>query len=137
LEYLRRYGFKTFGDVWDESYDLVEDPAERLIQIAELMKHISNWTPDEHANNMVQAQAIADYNKKHFFSKEFFKQLELELETNLFQAFEYLKSNNTGKPYLRRRRVYQSIPELQPYISHLRSNDEADQIFELSKKYIK
>ena len=31
LEYLRSYGFKTFGHIWDESYDLVEVPEERLI----------------------------------------------------------------------------------------------------------
>ena len=25
LEYLRRYGFKTFADFWDESYDEADD----------------------------------------------------------------------------------------------------------------
>jgi hypothetical protein len=98
LEYLRSYGFKTFGDIWDESYDLVEDPAERLIQIAELMKYISNWLPHQRERNMAQAQAIAEYNKKHFFSKEFFNFVIDELKTNLTTAVEELElcDNYTG-----------------------------------------
>ena len=86
LEYLRSYGFKTFGSVWDESYDLVKDPAERLIQIAELMKYISTWLPHQRKCNMAQAQAIADYNREHFFSEEFFNQVIDELTTNLTTA---------------------------------------------------
>jgi hypothetical protein len=90
LEYLRSYGFKTFSSVWDESYDLVEDPAERLIQIAELMKYISTWLPHQRERNMSQAQAIADYNRQHFFSQEFFNRVTDELKTNLTSAFEQL-----------------------------------------------
>jgi predicted XRE-type DNA-binding protein len=98
LEYLRSYGFKTFGNVWDESYDLVEDPDERLMQIAELMKYISNWLPHQRERNMAQAQAIAEYNKKHFFSKEFFNFVINELKTNLTTAVEELElcDNYTG-----------------------------------------
>jgi hypothetical protein len=92
LEYLRSYGFKTFGDVWDESYDLIKDPAERLIQIAELMKHISTWLPHQRERNMAKAQAIADYNRQHFFSPEFFNQVTNELKTNLSLAFNELDS---------------------------------------------
>jgi len=87
LEYLRSYGFKTFGDVWDESYDLVEDPAERLIQIAELMNQIRHWLPHQRERNMAEARAIADYNKQHFFSKDFFDLVINELKINLTSAF--------------------------------------------------
>jgi len=90
LEYLRSYGFKTFGDVWDESYDLIEDPAERLIQIAELMKYISTWLPHQRERNMAKAQAIAEYNRQHFFSQEFFNQVTDELKINLTSAFAEL-----------------------------------------------
>jgi hypothetical protein len=137
LEYLRSYGFKTFGDLWDESYDLIKDPQLRMLAIIDLMKHIADWSNDIRDRKMAQAQEIADYNKKYFFSNNFHDTIDHELKNNFFTAFEYLKSNNTGKPYLRRRRVFQSIAELQPYISHLRLNNEADQIFELAKKYIK
>jgi hypothetical protein len=71
LEYLRSYGFKTFRDIWDEQYDLIEDPEERLICIANLMKQIATWAPHKRAAYMAQAQKIADYNRRHFFSQEF------------------------------------------------------------------
>ena len=100
LEYLRSYGFKTFGNVWDESYDLVEDPAERLIQIAELMKRISTWLPHQREHNMTQAQAIADYNRQHFFSQEFFNLVTNELKTNLTSAFNTLAHSNNYQPWL-------------------------------------
>ena len=100
LEYLRSYGFKTFSSVWDESYDLVEDPAERLIQIAELMKRISTWLPHQREHNMTQAQAIADYNRQHFFSQEFFNLVTNELKTNLTSAFNTLAHSNNYQPWL-------------------------------------
>jgi len=83
LEYLRSYGFKTFADVWDESYDTIEDPAKRLIAIANLMKHIAEWDPTTRERKMAQAQAIANGNKQHFFSQEFFDLVVNELKTNL------------------------------------------------------
>ena len=93
LEYLRSYGFKTFNDVWDESYDLVEDPAERLIQIGELMKQISCWGPVRE-RKLIEAQGIAEYNKQHFFSKEFLNQIINELKSNLGSAFNELSQCN-------------------------------------------
>lgn len=95
LEYLHSYGFKTFGNVWDESYDLVEDPAERLIQIAELMTQIANWDPITREKNLTEAQEIADYNREHFFSQDFFNLVIGELTANLTTALvdiEYTKN---------------------------------------------
>ena len=45
-------GYKTFSDFWDESYDDIEDPFERLLKIAEICKDIQSWD---------------DTKKKHFF----------------------------------------------------------------------
>jgi hypothetical protein len=43
LENLRSMGYKTFNDFWDEGYDNIEDPNERLIKIVELCKEINEW----------------------------------------------------------------------------------------------
>jgi hypothetical protein len=83
LEYLRSYGFKTFADVWDESYDTIEDPKERLVKIVDLMRSIVAWTPEIRESKLAEAQAIADYNKQRFFSKEFFELIVNELKNNL------------------------------------------------------
>jgi hypothetical protein len=136
LEYLRSYGFKTFSDVWDESYNLVEDPSERLIQIAELMKYISTWLPHQREHNMSKARAIAEYNKQHFFSKEFFDQIIGELKTNFSQAFEQMKSSNTGKPYFKRLGAFQSIPELKPHVATFTTDEEAAETVALAKNIL-
>lgn len=43
LENLRKMGYKTFSEFWDESYDDIKDPTERLIKVVELCKEISEW----------------------------------------------------------------------------------------------
>jgi hypothetical protein len=100
LEYLRSYGFKTFGHIWDEQYDLVKDPEERLIRIADLMKQITNWTPEQRFSKMLQAQTIASYNKHHFFSQEFSDLVITELKTNLKLSFEELSQCNNYKLWI-------------------------------------
>jgi len=97
LEYLRSYGFKTFGDIWDEHYDLVENPEERLIRIADLMRQIANWDDDTRENKMSQARIIAEYNQQHFFSKEFFNLITNELQINLASALTELETTNTSQ----------------------------------------
>jgi hypothetical protein len=92
LEYLRSYGFKTFGHIWDESYDLVNDPESRLIKIANLMRQIANWTPEVRERKMAEARAIAEYNRQRFFSQDFFNQIIDELKTNLISAFNEFDS---------------------------------------------
>jgi len=113
LEYLRSYGFKTFGDIWDESYDLVQGPEERLMRIADLMRQIANWDFDKRADKMAQARAIADYNKKHFFSKEFFDHVIGELKVNLSAGLEELERTNTSRLIIERRKKLWKIPEFQ------------------------
>ena len=116
LEYLRSYGFQTFGHVWDESYDLIEDPAERLIQIAELMKQITTWLPHQRERNLAEAQAIADYNKKHFFSKEFFNQVTQELKDNLLSALTQLYKNNTTNLFIKKWEKLLTIKEFRDFL---------------------
>jgi hypothetical protein len=42
LEYLKHYGFKTFGSYWDESYDKEENHEKRLLKIFKLIDYIDN-----------------------------------------------------------------------------------------------
>jgi hypothetical protein len=115
LEYLRSYGFKTFGNIWDESYDLIQDPAERLIQIAELMKYLSNWLLHQRERNLAEAQAIADYNKQHFFSNQFSELVLTELKDNLTSALDELENTNTSKIWFDRRLTLWNIPEFKEF----------------------
>ena len=121
LEYLRSYGFKTFSSVWDESYDLVEDPAERLIQIAELMKYISTWLPHQRERNMAQAQAIADYNRERFFSQEFFNQIIAELTANLTTALVKVEQTKDYQMWIDRWEQLLHDPNILEYVTNTTS----------------
>jgi len=46
LEILKSYGFLTFDDIIDESYDQIQDPVLRLIKVAEEVKKICNTDID-------------------------------------------------------------------------------------------
>jgi hypothetical protein len=135
LEYLHSYGFKTFDHIWDESYDLIEDPEERLIRIADLMRQIANWTPEQRINNLAQAQAIADYNKRHFFSETFFNNITNELKTNLFDAFVEIENCNRSKHYLSFRDQILSNPVTSAYVKTRRTEEEAAYVFNIALKH--
>jgi hypothetical protein len=93
LAYLRSYGFKTFGEFWDESYDLVEDPVQRLEAIVKLMKNISALPPSQKQKLWVDCNAVCEYNRLRFFSREFFNVIVDEYKSNIHQAIEQAKSS--------------------------------------------
>jgi hypothetical protein len=95
LEYLRKYGFRTFDSVWNEDYDLIQDPQTRLHAVIKVMKEISQWDDVTRQQKMIQAQSIADHNRRHFFSTDFFKTVVSELQCNILQAVNTLQQTNT------------------------------------------
>jgi hypothetical protein len=116
LEYLRSYGFKTFGDVWDERYDECDDPEERLARIADLMLQIANWEPGLREQKLAEARAIAEYNRQHFFSQEFFNFVVNELKTNLTTAFKELEQCNNYQSAFNRWTRLISNPEMHKFL---------------------
>jgi hypothetical protein len=102
LEYLRSYGFKTFNGVWDERYDQITDPEERLIAVVDLMQKISAWDESTKKNKLTHAKEIADYNRQWFFSQEFFDLIVDELKINLKLAFNELEQCNNYKQWIDR-----------------------------------
>jgi hypothetical protein len=116
LKNLRRLGFETFGRVINEHYDTIENPKERLIAITDLMKCITEWTPETKLNNMLEAQAIAEYNRQYFFSKEFFNLITEELKSNLGQSITKLVKENTSAVWLQKHPTIMSFlknPDIQ------------------------
>jgi hypothetical protein len=90
LKYLRDYGFQTFSDCWDESYDMMSDSTERMNKIIEVMGDIASMPLDKKEEMLEQAREIAVYNRQHFFSKEFQDQVITELKNNLITAYSQL-----------------------------------------------
>jgi hypothetical protein len=130
LEYLRSYGFKTYHTVWSEDYDLIEKPMDRLNAVIKLMCTIAAWDTKTQKDKMIQAQEIAGYNKKYFFSKDFFNLISNELKQNLSDAITLSNNTNTSQAWLSRRKEIAKVNTIRDILSglapHPDSNDSPE-----------
>lgn len=81
LEYLRSYGFKTFSNWIDESYDNETDPGKRLSMIVQQIEKICLLTDSQLDTMYSEMQDIVNYNFEHFFG-EFKEVIVSELVDN-------------------------------------------------------
>jgi hypothetical protein len=86
LEYLRSYGFETFGPHIDESYDAVLDPAERMRFIVAEMRRIASLSLDQKQQLYTELRLIAARNKQLFFSNSWYNSVIEEFKNNFDQA---------------------------------------------------
>ena len=87
LKYLQKYGFKTFHPWINESYDCEKDADKRLNCIVDEMNRLCNLSQSEINVVLDECNKIANYNKKLFFSDNFFKQIVNELKQNVNNAY--------------------------------------------------
>lgn len=79
LEYMHRYGFRTFDDLWDESYDEETDDLCRLEKISALLKTLDDL-PHKELNQLYRAAIPAiTHNYQHFYGGDFEKILWKEM----------------------------------------------------------
>jgi hypothetical protein len=71
LEYLRSYGFKTFGHLWDETYDEEPNDLQRYEKIAKTLKDIDELPRQCKQKLLTQAQDIIEHNYNHFYNGGF------------------------------------------------------------------
>lgn len=71
LEYIRTFGFRTFNDFWDESYDETLNHGERLAKIFDLLEKINNMSVGELREMYDDMRNIVEHNFKVY--KEFVK----------------------------------------------------------------
>jgi len=118
LEYLRSYGFKTFGSIWDESYDTIKDPEQRLYAITNLMAQIESWESLTRERKLTEAQAIAEYNHHHFFSQDFFNLVTGELSANLTTALVDVEFTKNYQAWTNRWDICLSDPDVLEYVTN-------------------
>jgi len=82
LRYLRSYGFKTFGDLWDESYDDEPDDHKRIEKIAQVLELLESLGDDRQAI-FDTAWPIIEHNWNHFYNGGFERILWQELQDML------------------------------------------------------
>ena len=83
LEYLREYGFKTFGNVFDESYDNETNDIRRIESVAKLLKDLDNLTIKERQDIHRSCLPMVEHNYRHFYSGGLTEILWRELTTML------------------------------------------------------
>jgi hypothetical protein len=97
LEYLRSYGFETFGDLIDESYDLETDPVARLNAVIQEMSRIAAMSSADKIVLWDQLHKIAERNQQRFFSDEWQAGVVQEYVDNMNHAMDTMNLNCTGK----------------------------------------
>ena len=83
LEYLRSYGFKTFGHIWDESYDAIQDDHERIQAVASLLRTLCDLSVTERIALFQTCQETIEHNWNHFYNGGFERILWAELQAML------------------------------------------------------
>lgn len=85
LDYLRRYGFRTFHDFWDESYDHIYDANLRLDAILKLISDINMWPLSKMQKTLSEMSEILQHNR-YVFHNKLADSVKEELINNLTSA---------------------------------------------------
>jgi hypothetical protein len=86
LEYMRSYGFRTFGDVIDESYDEETDDIKRIERVTDLLKSINDMSVHERQQLHRAMLPAVEHNYQHFYGTTFTDVLWQEL-TGMLDGF--------------------------------------------------
>lgn len=117
LQYLKDYGFMTFGEFVDESYDLIQDPVLRLKALVETMKQISALSVVQKKSLNQSIKHITEYNRARFFSQDFFNQVTQEFVHNYQHARKICQRHNLGQNYISYRKVAKTVPALRDILT--------------------
>jgi hypothetical protein len=117
LQYLKQYGFKTFGALIDETYDTIINPRKRLEAIAQEMNRITCLDLDAKRSLWTELYIIAEHNKKLFFSDEWQDSIIKEFKDNFELGMSQLTATGKYQRELERMAVNDTA------LAYCRSND--------------
>ena len=92
LAYLRGYGFKTFGDFWDESYDLEIDDFVRAEKVADVLKKLDDLNELDKQQLFQDCWPVIEHNWNWFYKGG----LESVLWPELTGMLESIKTHLTA-----------------------------------------
>jgi hypothetical protein len=70
LAQIKKLGFKTFDHLWNEDYDLIQDPIHRIRAVIKIVKEIGALPIDQLKDLMYSVQDTVEFNHK-FYVEEF------------------------------------------------------------------
>ena len=62
VQAFRDMGFKTFNEFWDENYDNIPDPKQRMNAIFNVLKYIGSWNNDQIIDFRRKVKHVLDHN---------------------------------------------------------------------------
>lgn len=83
LAYLRSYGFRTFSEFWDESYDLETDDYVRAEKVATVLKQLDDLSPQQKQELFQACWPVIEHNWNWFYQGGFESVLWSELTSML------------------------------------------------------
>lgn len=83
LAYLRSYGFQTFSEFWDESYDLETDDFVRAEKVAAVLKQLDDLSPQQKQELFQACWPVIEHNWNWFYQGGFESVLWPELTSML------------------------------------------------------
>lgn len=107
LSYLRSYGFKTFGDYWNEDYDNITDGVKRLQAITKIIKDINSMSKKQQKAMLLDMQPILEHNYNLFNNPAFIRREWNHLTSSLN---DISKMYNFKQPYILDIKTKQAIP---------------------------
>jgi hypothetical protein len=110
LAMLQSYGFETFSELIDESYDQEHDSMRRLEKIINAMQQISSWTAGQKVQAHRRIAEIVSKNKRRFFSRDFLNHVFDELDINFAEAFTRCQQHRQGLAWSRTRALARHHP---------------------------
>jgi len=119
LDYLKGYGFETFNEFIDESYDNITDPKKRLHAIVREMKRISSLDHKSKQKLWDKIYSIAHRNKLRFFSNIWQTQILDEYKNNFISAMQFLKKHRSAHNW----KLVGEISEINQELKQRRSQD--------------
>jgi hypothetical protein len=69
LNDLKNFGFQTFDQWWDESYDSIEDPVDRLLAITDIIETITEKPKKELVGMLHEIEPILKHNYNHYYTE--------------------------------------------------------------------
>jgi len=90
LTYLRKLGFKTFNQYFDESYDFELDDSKRYIKVCDTVSTIMNTHYNLKDDTVLQE--ILEHNKQHFFDLS-------ALTSQAYNLVEFLRETTVNNNY--------------------------------------
>lgn len=91
LSNLKTLGFKTFSNFWNEDYDNILDPSDRIIAIFDIIQSVCNMSVTELQTLCVEMSDVLNYNFNYYvndFKKTQLSQFEAACVKNLQPRYD-------------------------------------------------